>query len=100
MFERVSQFAEQAATNLSRRQMLGRLGQGALALAGVLGAMLVAPTAVQADPGSSEKCCNGLHCAPPRKGCHLVNDCYPAGRGVTACLWNCQGDDQVTVICS
>jgi hypothetical protein len=40
MFDKVSQVAEKLATNVSRRAFLGRLGQGALVLAGAMGAML------------------------------------------------------------
>jgi hypothetical protein len=40
MFDKVSQAAEKLATNVSRRAFLGRLGQGALTTAGVVGAML------------------------------------------------------------
>jgi hypothetical protein len=40
MFDKVSQAAERLATHVSRRAFLGRLGQGALATAGVLGGML------------------------------------------------------------
>ena len=40
MFESFSQLAERAATNLSRRQFLGRLGDGATALAVIVGGLL------------------------------------------------------------
>jgi hypothetical protein len=40
MFDKVSLSAEKLATNVSRRAFLGLLGQGALATAGVVGAML------------------------------------------------------------
>jgi len=40
MLQKVSQIAEQAATNVSRRQFLGRFGYGALTVAGALGAIL------------------------------------------------------------
>jgi len=40
MFDKVSQAAEKLAINVSRRAFLGRLGQGALATAGVVGAIL------------------------------------------------------------
>jgi hypothetical protein len=48
MFEKVSQAAERLATRASRRDFLGRLGKGALALAGVLGGVLALPGGAQA----------------------------------------------------
>jgi hypothetical protein len=48
MFDRVSEAAEKLATNVSRRQFMGGLGKGALALAGAIGAMLAFPDLVQA----------------------------------------------------
>ena len=56
MFDKVSQAAEKLATNVSRRAFLGRLGQGALATAGVLGAMLAFPGQAQADPPQATCC--------------------------------------------
>jgi len=43
MLERVSQFAEQAATSVSRRQFLHRFGRGALMTAGTVGAFFLVP---------------------------------------------------------
>ena len=43
MLEKLSQAAEQLATRVSRRQFLGRFGQGALVLAGVVGEFLAFP---------------------------------------------------------
>jgi hypothetical protein len=40
MLEKFSQIAERAATKASRRQFLGRLGRGAMALAAALGGLL------------------------------------------------------------
>jgi hypothetical protein len=48
MFDRVSQAAEKLATNVSRREFMGGLGKGALALAGAMGGMLAFPRLVQA----------------------------------------------------
>ena len=62
MFEKVSQIAEQMVTNVSRRQFLGWLGQGALAAAGLLAGVLAFPRAAQAA-GSARCCqyrCSGL----------------------------------------
>src|SRR5260370_35528295 len=60
MFDKVSQAAEKLATNVSRRAFLGRLGQGALATAGVLGATLAFPGQAQAGLGNGKgkyTCC-------------------------------------------
>lgn len=40
MLEKIGQFAEQAATNVSRRQFLGRLGRGATLIAVAAGGLL------------------------------------------------------------
>jgi hypothetical protein len=59
MFDRVGSLAERVATNVSRRAFLGRLGQGALVLAGAMGAMLASPGLVQAKGcvGGPCPCC-------------------------------------------
>jgi hypothetical protein len=59
MFDRVGSLAERVATNVSRRTFLGRLGQGALVLAGVMGAMLASPRLAQAKgcAGGPCPCC-------------------------------------------
>jgi hypothetical protein len=54
MFDKVSQVAEKLATNVSRRAFLGRLGRGALVLAGAMGAMLAFP-----GLGQAHGCANG-----------------------------------------
>jgi hypothetical protein len=51
MFDRVSETAEKLVTNVSRRAFMGRLGKGALTLAGAVGAMLAFPCLVQAGQG-------------------------------------------------
>jgi hypothetical protein len=43
MLEKVNQLAEQAATNVSRRQFLGRLGRSAMAVAAASGGLLAVP---------------------------------------------------------
>jgi hypothetical protein len=50
MFEKISRAAERAASGVgvSRRGFLGRLGQGALATAGVLGGLLALSSKAQA----------------------------------------------------
>jgi hypothetical protein len=109
MFDKVSQVAEKVATNVSRRAFLGRLGQGALVLAGAMGAMLAFPGIVHAKGcsytggggggGGSFGCCcydcgNGVvysrgpgtaecsnkTCKPTFKGCPLA-PAYVCGCG-------------------
>jgi hypothetical protein len=54
MFEKVNQAAEEMVTGISRRALLGKLGHGALALAGLCGAFLALPNSAHATrPG----CC-------------------------------------------
>jgi hypothetical protein len=48
MLEKVSQMAEQAATKVSRRQFLGRLGRGAMLVAAASGGLLALPAIVKA----------------------------------------------------
>ena len=47
MFDRINQIAEQAATNVSRRQFLGRLGRGALGVATAVAGLLAISSAGQ-----------------------------------------------------
>ena len=60
MFEKLSQLAEQTATNASRRQFLGRFGGSALALATAVGGLLAltgdAQAATVCGPGSISMC--------------------------------------------
>src|SRR5262249_12094558 len=49
MFDKFGEAAERLATDLSRRQMLGRCARSALALAGVLGGVLALPGIASAD---------------------------------------------------
>jgi hypothetical protein len=73
MFERVSQAAEKLATSVSRREFMGGLGKGALALAGAMGAMLAFPGLVQA-----RDCVCGSFQGPPAYVCCQYN----GGNGV------------------
>jgi hypothetical protein len=90
MFEKIGRLAEAAATNVSvsRRGFLGRLGQGALAMTGVLGGLLAIPRDTRA--GGSYVCCKWTcviryktpqkvtrtACLPPGSSCP-----YPYGLG-------------------
>ncbi len=49
MFENFGRFAEQVATDASRRQFLGCFGRGALAVAAAVGGMLALPTISRGD---------------------------------------------------
>lgn len=62
MFEQISQLAEQAATNVSRRQFLGALGRGAMVFAAAAAGLLAFPGDAQAarrvcDNATSESGC-------------------------------------------
>jgi hypothetical protein len=76
MFDKFSEAAERVATNVSRRAFLGRLGQGALATAGVLGGMLAFTGEAKAFYCGKQWCpfgavcvCGNL-CWYPCRGCH------------------------------
>jgi hypothetical protein len=56
MLEKVNQLAEQAATNVSRRQFFGRLGKGAMFAAGLVAAVLAVPSSTRAGRGTV-RCC-------------------------------------------
>jgi hypothetical protein len=90
MFDRVGEAAEKLATKVSRRAFMGRLGKGAVTLAGAVGALLAIPSLVQAGgecpcPHNTWFCCQydagnggiiygkpkGCTCAPTYKG-HLL----------------------------
>jgi hypothetical protein len=79
MLDKFSQLAEQAATNVSRRQFLERFGRSALAVAAAAGAVLALPVRAQAgrrgcEPGwhkctgrCSRTCCpDGYYCCMRR----------------------------------
>jgi hypothetical protein len=78
MFEKIGRLAETAANkvNVSRRGFLGRLGQGALAMTGVLGGLLAIPTAARA--AGSYVCCTWT-CSNGYKGKTKFKFCYPPG---------------------
>jgi hypothetical protein len=56
MFDKLSQFAEQAATNVSRRQFLGSLGRTAAGIAAVLGGVLLLPRDADAAKATVRYC--------------------------------------------
>ena len=63
MFEKIGLVAEQAARRVSRRQLLGQFGQGALAVAAAVGGLLALPAVTQAAGGvcgpHSDRRCRG-----------------------------------------
>ena len=75
MFEKIGRYAESVATNAgqSRRGFLERLGQAALGVAGLVGAVLVLPGKVGATvpPGSCRyRCPDGtFHSTDCKGGC-------------------------------
>lgn len=82
MLEKVTQIAEQAATNGSRRQFLGRFGRGAAATAAALGGFLALPTETRAAKrgrvcnGGSSACTGqlvGSPCSGANGTCHAVH---------------------------
>jgi len=76
MFERVGQLAEQAATNLSRRDFLARLSQAAAGAAGALGGLLL--TLADAQAARKPKAC-GASSAAACQGLNVGDPCIDAG---------------------
>ena len=72
MFDKVSQAAEKLATHVSRRAFLGRLGQGALAVAGVVGGMLAFGGEARAG-----KNCPMVVCVAGLERCGTTGLCCP-----------------------
>jgi hypothetical protein len=74
MFETIGRMAEAAAGNvsMSRRGFLGQLARGAVAAAGVVGALLILPRDAQAGPPKNCGACD----------CHRPDFCY---KGCTTC---------------
>jgi hypothetical protein len=72
MFERTTRFAERAATSVSRRQFLGRVGRGAMTLAAAAGGLLAlagtAQAALKVCGAGSAIYCQGL---PAGAGCQI-----------------------------
>ena len=73
MFEKVSQIAEQAATNVSRRRFFGRFGRGAMAVAAGVAGLLVSSRDASArngpgKPRSPKRCWRGFYHCPDDYG--------------------------------
>ena len=56
MFAKFNKMAEQAATNVSRRQFLGRFGRAALGAATAAGGLLALPTVARAGRRQDKPC--------------------------------------------
>jgi len=93
MFDRVSQAAEKLATNVSRREVMGQLGRGALVLAGVLAGICASPRIAQAGK-KGHSCCYGAGgCLAPETGCKFVwSSCGE-------CMWKCSGGRLLSSAC-
>src|SRR5262245_18495871 len=89
MFEKVNQMAERAATDVSRREFIGRLGRASMKVAATAGGLLALPAIVNAGrqaiwcspTSSSYLCTNSLIGGPCGNGkCTAykgtVNHCY------------------------
>lgn len=79
MFDRIGGLAEKVATNVSRRAFLGRMGQGALGLAAVIGGLLAFPA--QGHAGD-----NGHYCCVDQFRCYVaINKTCPCGGSLVHC---------------
>jgi hypothetical protein len=89
MFEKIGRLAETAATkvSLSRRGFLGRLGQGALAVTGVVGGLLALPRDAHAGTNvrSCINACCEFWCGKGDPKC----SCDPTGNTYYTCVDNC-----------
>lgn len=90
MFEKLNQIAEQAATSASRRQFLGRLGKGALAVAAAAGGLLALDkTAEAAMPRCGRTRGQQRYPRPCRDGrwlcCPARSYCYTNVNGLSYC---------------
>ncbi|MCA9110825.1 MAG: hypothetical protein KDA52_12805 [Planctomycetaceae bacterium] len=92
MLKKLNSLAQQTATNVSRRQFLGRLGKGSAVAVMAAGGLLAASGAAQAGRGGNKKsaCGEGYACYPPlgQRGCRFVGGFSGDGPD---CTWNCKG---------
>jgi hypothetical protein len=61
MFDKISDAAEKLASDVSRRAFLGRLGQGAIAVAMAIGGVLAFPANASATQKNCYCCWSGFH---------------------------------------
>ena len=88
MLEKVAHLAEQAATNVARREFLGRLGRSAMVVAAATGGLLAIPIATHAGRKPPRACgtnsslsCQGLNVG---EGCidgDFIGVCVAGKRG-------------------
>jgi hypothetical protein len=91
MLEKFNQLAEQAATNVSRRQFLGRFGRGAMVVAAAAGEILVRPDAAHAGRRACDNATSDAACFNAKVGDFCLDGQGAAGRckaprGGTACV--------------
>ena len=84
MLEKISQLAEQAATKVSRRRFLGRLGKGAGITAAALGGLLVHGSQAWAGRGKGVRMCAAPSSYTPCSGLPVGSPCPFAGGGKCA----------------
>ena len=84
MFEKTSRLAEQVATSMSRRGLLGSLGGWAATAALGVAGLLVSPREAQASAAFATSCCwYGISGVVYAKHCVVgpKNDCPPSFNG-------------------
>src|SRR5262245_10067819 len=94
MFDKLSELAEHAATNVSRREFLGRFGRSALAVAAAAGGILALPAVGHAGRRPPRLCsansfggCAGMH----------EGDSCNVDRAFGRCVGTKRGGDKSTV---
>ena len=94
MLKKVTEIAEQAVTNVSRRQFFGWLGRGAVASATVLGGFLAVSREASAGRKAPQLCLPASH-----QDCSAVGQrCGPGLRGT--CVSVDRKDKSESVLCS
>ena len=101
MFEKVSQAAEQAATNVSRRRFLGRIGRGAGVAAAAFAGLLVHAAPAWAGKRtrvcwehSTQPACQGkpygsYNCTSARGGELQVGRCVSNQKAISPGVYDC-----------
>jgi hypothetical protein len=86
MFERIGRLAERAATgvSVSRRGFLGRLGQSALGVVGVLAGL--AATTAPAKGAGKYVCCTLKCFGVNGRGGQFVTRCWPPGTNCSSLI--------------